>query len=191
LGYSEDRGFCGGSRRWYPIDLSPALLGRRHTLDELGRDSPETRLERNGTYHEIRPSGIKCSDFSSTDGVDSACGPRENARYGSDPSSDYDSDYLYYNLDSRYTELRGESTGDGGRGVLNLTIIKSLEVPLPRLEEQKAISKVLLDFDAELQTLDRRLAKAKSVKQGMMQQLLRGHTRMPVLGGTYERRRTA
>ena len=66
------------------------------------------------------------------------------------PSESHDSDYLYYNLDSRYAELRGESSGEGGRGGLNLTIIKNLEVPFPTLAEQTAIASALLDVDVEL-----------------------------------------
>lgn len=96
------------------------------------------------------------------------------------PSSEHDSDYLYFNLDSRYAELRGESAGDGGRGGLNLTIIKRLVVPFPSLEEQHAIANVLLDVEEELRVLAVRLVKAHTVKHGMMQQLLTGRTRLPV-----------
>lgn len=94
------------------------------------------------------------------------------------PSSEHDSDFLYYNLDTRYEELRGESTGDGGRGGLNLTIIKNLELVLPELEEQRAIAAVLSDTDDELVALQRRLESARAIKQGMMQQLLTSRTRL-------------
>ena len=96
------------------------------------------------------------------------------------PSNEHDPDYLCYNLETRYLELRGESAGDGGRGGLNLTIIKRVEVPLPGIDEQLAIARVLLDADAELQTLERRLTKARAIKTGMMQQLLTGRVRLPV-----------
>jgi type I restriction enzyme, S subunit len=96
------------------------------------------------------------------------------------PGSEHDSDYLYFNLDSRYAELRDESAGDGGRGGLNLTIIKSLEVPFPEISEQRAIARVLVDVEHELGLLSQRLTKARNVKQGMMQELLTGRTRLPV-----------
>jgi type I restriction enzyme S subunit len=96
------------------------------------------------------------------------------------PSIEHDSDFLYYNLDSRYAELRGESAGDGGRGGLNLTIIKGLRVLLPSVEEQSAIARVLLDADRELGVLRRRLAKARDIKTGIMQELLTGRTRLPL-----------
>ncbi|MGW7028173.1 restriction endonuclease subunit S [Streptomyces xanthophaeus] len=99
---------------------------------------------------------------------------------GISPSGEHDSDYLYYNLDSRYSELRGESAGDGGRGGLNLAIIKRLRVPFPSREEQAAIARVLLESDAEIEVVKDRVAKARSIKQGMMQELLTGQTRLPV-----------
>lgn len=96
------------------------------------------------------------------------------------PSSEHDPDYLYYSLDTRYSELRGESTGDGGRGGLNLTIIKNVEVPFPKVSEQRAIAAVLADVDNEVSALSARLTKARAIKTGMMQQLLTGRTRLPV-----------
>lgn len=96
------------------------------------------------------------------------------------PSPAHDPDYLYYNLDTRYEELRGESTGDGGRGGLNLTIIKKLEVWMPPLDEQVAIARVIGDVDDELEALGRRLESARAIKTGMMQELLTGRTRLPV-----------
>lgn len=94
------------------------------------------------------------------------------------PSSSHDSDFLYYNLDSRYEELRGESSGDGGRGGLNLSIIKSLSVPMPPKDEQTAIASVLGDMDDELELLEGQLSKCRYLKEGMMQQLLTGRTRL-------------
>ncbi len=96
------------------------------------------------------------------------------------PGGEHDSDYLYYNLDARYTKLRGESAGDGGRGGLNLTIIKNLLIPFPDRTEQQAIASVLLDADAEIDALQRRLEKVRYIKTGIMQQLLTGRTRLPM-----------
>ncbi len=94
------------------------------------------------------------------------------------PDESFDSDYLYYNLDSRYDELRELSAGDGGRGGLNLTIIRSLEIPFPELPEQTAIAAILSDMDAEIAALGQQLAKARGIKQGMMQELLTGRIRL-------------
>lgn len=98
------------------------------------------------------------------------------------PSGTHDPDFLYYNLDTRYDELRGESSGDGGRGGLNLMIIKNLDVFMPSRDEQSAIARVLTDADDEIDLLKRRLAKARDIKTGMMQQLLTGRARLDVGG---------
>jgi type I restriction enzyme S subunit len=45
-------------------------------------------------------------------------------------------------------------------------------------EEQDAIGSVLLDMDAEVQVLERRLHKALEVKEGMMEDLLTGRVRL-------------
>ncbi|HEY1831356.1 MAG TPA: restriction endonuclease subunit S [Acidimicrobiales bacterium] len=94
------------------------------------------------------------------------------------PSPEHDSDFLYYNLDARYEELRGESSGDGGRGGLNLTIIKNLEIDLPSLSEQKAIATVLSDSDDEIDVFTLRLIKARDIRQGMMQELISSRIRI-------------
>ena len=44
--------------------------------------------------------------------------------------------------------------------------------------EQTAIASVLSDMDAEIAALEQRLAKTRALKQGMMQELLTGRTRL-------------
>lgn len=94
------------------------------------------------------------------------------------PNPTFVPDYLYYNLDFRYAELRELSTGAGGRGGLNLTIIKAIPIPFPSFDEQLAIAAVLSEMDTELTLLEQRLTKTRDLKQGMMQELLTGKTRL-------------
>jgi len=56
----------------------------------------------------------------------------------------------------------------------NLTaeIIKDLKVPLPPLEEQKAIAHVLSSFDEAIQKTNEVIAKTGRLKKGLMQELL-------------------
>lgn len=60
----------------------------------------------------------------------------------------------------------------------NRAHIASAEVALPPIEEQIAIAKVLSDMDAELTALEGRCDKTRLLKQGMMQELLTGKTRL-------------
>ena len=61
---------------------------------------------------------------------------------------------------------------------LNAATIESLEILAPAPAEQTAIATILSDMDAEIAALDAKLAKARQVKQGMMQELLTGKTRL-------------
>lgn len=94
------------------------------------------------------------------------------------PSKKFSSRYLYYNLENRYHELRELSSGSGGRGGLNLSIINNISIPFPSITEQTAIATILSDIDAEIDALEQRLNKAQNLKTGMMQELLTGKTRL-------------
>ena len=95
------------------------------------------------------------------------------------PNQTYSSDFLFYNLDNRYEELRLLSSGDGGRGGLNLKIIKSLKIFMPLdVREQTEIGNTLRDLDNELDELQRKLEKARRIKQAQTQVLLTGKIRL-------------
>ena len=57
-------------------------------------------------------------------------------------------------------------------------VVKNFEVNLPTIGEQTAIATILSDMDAEIAALESKLAKARSLKQGMMQELLTGRIRL-------------
>ena len=54
--------------------------------------------------------------------------------------------YVYYCIASCYEQLR--NLGRGARGDLNVSIIKSFEIPLPALYEQRYVADILDRFDA-------------------------------------------
>ena len=62
---------------------------------------------------------------------------------------------------------------------LNVGDVAKFLVWLPRADEQRAIAAALEDADAGIKVTESRLAKARAVKDGMMQQLLSGRTRLP------------
>ena len=61
---------------------------------------------------------------------------------------------------------------------ISLTQVRETEVILPSLEEQRAIAETLSDMDAEIAALERKRHKTRLLKQGMMQELLTGKTRL-------------
>jgi type I restriction enzyme S subunit len=60
-----------------------------------------------------------------------------------------------------------------GSDVREFTIL----VP-PSLSERESVAAVLSDMDAEIEALEARLDKTRMLKQGMMQELLTGRTRL-------------
>jgi type I restriction enzyme S subunit len=75
--------------------------------------------------------------------------------------------------------LREVATGTSG-SMKNISkdALRTLPIRFPSTEEQTAIATVLSDMDADLTTLESRLAKTRAIKQGMMQELLTGRTRL-------------
>ena len=86
--------------------------------------------------------------------------------------------YLAYAPWFRSQVLRA-ATGTKVFGVSKSTM-RDLELRFPpTISEQAAIAAVLSDMDAEIVALEAKLAKARAVKQGMMQVLLTGEVRLP------------
>jgi type I restriction enzyme S subunit len=61
---------------------------------------------------------------------------------------------------------------------LNARTIENIEIDWPETREQTAIATVLSDLDAEIAALEARRDKTRALKQGMMQELLTGKTRL-------------
>ena len=62
---------------------------------------------------------------------------------------------------------------------INLGPISEIRLNIPSdIKEQEAIASILSDMDDEIEALEQKLAKARQVKQGMMQQLLTGKIRL-------------
>lgn len=68
----------------------------------------------------------------------------------------------------------------------NRSSVASIEMALPNPDEQTAIAAVLSDMDAELAALEARRDKTRLLKQGMMQELLTGRTRLVPEESTHE-----
>jgi type I restriction enzyme S subunit len=62
---------------------------------------------------------------------------------------------------------------------INQNALKQLTIALPpKKSEQTRIATILSDMDSEIEALETKLSKARSIKQGMMQQLLTGKIRL-------------
>ena len=91
----------------------------------------------------------------------------------------YNSRYLYSQLSSQrfkdFIELSKSGTTFFG---LSQAAVGNYPVLLPPMEEQIRIAAILSDMDAGIVTLEEKLAKARAIKQGMMQELLTGRIRL-------------
>jgi type I restriction enzyme S subunit len=74
--------------------------------------------------------------------------------------------------------LKLVSSAGNTAGVLDTKLLKAFAIRLPTPNEQTAIATVLLDMDNEIGSLESKLAKAREIKQGMMQELLTGKIRL-------------
>jgi len=57
-----------------------------------------------------------------------------------------DSKYLYYYLSGEYDYLRRISSGEGTRGGLNMPLLRDLDIPVPPIEVQREIVRILDSF---------------------------------------------
>lgn len=93
----------------------------------------------------------------------------------SEISESADAQFIYYRFCMidwmQYNEASGVPS-------LNAGTIESIQTALPSIDEQIAIAAILSDMDKEIQALQQRLDKTRQLKQGMMQELLTGKTRL-------------
>ncbi|MBG2970585.1 restriction endonuclease subunit S [Proteus mirabilis] len=91
----------------------------------------------------------------------------------------YSQSYLFYLLDDMTEKLKRSSSSGGTMLHVTKEKMESTKAAFPSYEEQTAIATILSDMDAEIQALEQRLGKIRQIKQGMMQELLTGKTRLP------------
>jgi len=96
-------------------------------------------------------------------------------REGVEASSTY---LAYYFRSNEGRELVYSLAQGATRYNLSKTNFLKLVIPFPEVAEQTAIAAVLSDMDAEIDALQERRNKTRAVKQGMMQELLTGRTRL-------------
>ncbi len=74
--------------------------------------------------------------------------------------------------------LISELCGGSTRSRIARSSLGKIEIKLPSVNEQKVISKILVDMDSEINKLEQKLEKYNQIKQGAMQVLLTGKIRL-------------
>ena len=143
--------YWGGNIPW----MNSGELNLKHIYNVEGRI---TKLGYDSTSTKMLPTGCVLIGLAGQGKTRGTCAINHielctNQSIGAIwPCKDLNSEYLYFNLDSRYKELRELSSGDGGRGGLNLSLISSLFVPVCTLEEQLKIAKFLSLLEQRIDT---------------------------------------
>lgn len=89
----------------------------------------------------------------------------------------YSLDFVYYQLLLKQGLIYKAQTG-GAQPHIHAKDVNPIQFSVPHVDEQLAIAGVLRDMDAELTALEARRDKTRALKQGMMQELLTGRTRL-------------
>ncbi|AOT58939.1 restriction endonuclease subunit S [Streptomyces rubrolavendulae] len=82
-------------------------------------------------------------------------------------------------LSEKFTNFAVSASMRSGIPKINRVELAAYQLGAPSGEEQRAIGRALQDADALIDSLERRLAVARALKEGMMQELLTGRTRLP------------
>ncbi|MDC4825536.1 restriction endonuclease subunit S, partial [Acinetobacter baumannii] len=91
-----------------------------------------------------------------------------------------DLDYFehYFNRQDFQTSIIDDTQGGAMKNLVGMPIFKKKIIYCPDMNKQKEISKILNNLDLDIDSIDKKLDKAKKLKQGMMQKLLTGEIRL-------------
>jgi len=107
--------------------------------------------------------------------VNGACNQQINAII---PNEDADVDFLYYLIENNKQYLLGNA-GITATLIISKKCFSEIVFSFPKNKyEQTAITTILSDMDAEIESLEQKRDKYTMLKQGMMQQLLTGRIRI-------------
>lgn len=103
-----------------------------------------------------------------------------------EPDSSLDAEYLLYYLTAHYQEIRALSNS-GSQENLSGELIRSIEIQLPPIDFQQKVSSIIRVATEAVASLEQLIAKKRDIKQGLMQELLTGRTRLPGFAGDWQK----
>ncbi len=98
--------------------------------------------------------------------------------------------YFFKVFSDRFYDRIMSMTAKSSVDSVRREMIVNMLIPLPDIDEQKAIAAALSDVDALIESLEKLIAKKRAIKTGTMQQLLTppgqpGHKRLPGFSGAW------
>jgi type I restriction enzyme S subunit len=86
--------------------------------------------------------------------------------------------YFFMTIVHQKFEIEKEKAPGGIIKTITKESLSSFEISYPIIDEQNRIAQILSDMDLEIESLENKKAKYQEIKQGMMQELLTGKTRL-------------
>ena len=86
--------------------------------------------------------------------------------------------FIKFYLDKSLKQRISEEKNAGNTPYIKMSTLSEMNIDSPTLTEQEAIARTLNDMDEELELLEDKLNKYRSLKEGLMQELLTGKIRL-------------
>ena len=172
---SKEPRFYGGDIPFLSIsDMTSSgkyIYSTEKTITKLGLENSSARVFPAGTLmYAMYASLGKCS----ISRIETAI---SQAILGFILSDKIDKMYLYYHF--CFIEEQVKNMGQTGtQSNLSKALVEQFTIPVPELAEQGAIADVLSTIDDDIFEIELKRDKYLSIKQGMMQELLTGETRL-------------
>lgn len=169
-------GFWGGGIPWFtPAEIpetgAGVIVASNRTITEAGLQQSAAKLLPKGTVLVTSRASIGHCAIA-------GCPVATNQGFTSlAPNDQRSTEFLYYWVQAHRARFVSRAAGSTFLEISG-SKVASIEILAPDADEQAAIGAVLADTDTELRVLEQRLAKVRNIKQGMMQELLTGRTRM-------------
>lgn len=169
--------FYGGGIPWVSIaDMTSKgkwISSTQTTLSKAGLENSSARIYPENTvlyamYASIGECSIAKVPLSSSQAI-LGIRPNEQLHY----------EYLYFYLSSLKEKIKLQGQ-QGTQANLNAGMVKEFLIPLPKIQEQKAISNVLNIADEQVNLITNMLSNLQNEKKALMQQLLTGKRRVKV-----------
>ncbi|HAJ7428510.1 TPA: restriction endonuclease subunit S [Escherichia coli] len=169
--------YYGGNIPWVSIsDMTSNgkwIATTEKYLTELGLNSSSARIyPKNSVLYAMYASIGECS-------IAAVNLTSSQAILGIRPKDCLNYEFLYFYLTSLKEKIKLQGQ-QGTQSNLNAGMVKEFELDLPSIREQQKIAAVLSVADAEISTLEKKLACLRDEKKALMQQLLTGKRRVKV-----------
>jgi len=86
--------------------------------------------------------------------------------------------FYYFDWEKFQEKIIDNTQGGAMQNLVGMNIFRNTQILLPPLPEQQAIAQILSDMDTEIEAMEQKRDKYRALKQGMMQELLTGKTRL-------------